>query len=369
MTFRLRAKNLFLTFPKCQEEKEVVMDRVRQMFHNSLKYAVVAREKHQDGENHLHVLIHLKRQFSTSDANFADSLSGQHGNYQACRSLKKTQEYCFKEGDYIVHGVDPIKRRKSKDGKFDLIAKEIMAGQGFQNIVNKYPGIAMIQKKKVEDFIQWNSLNLTLLQRWDWTGMKLMPQYNEETKKIVEWLNLNIQQKREFKQKQLMIIGPQNTGKTSLINALERWCRIYHIPATEDFYDLYDDNLFDLAVLDEFKASKTIQWLNLWLQGGIMNIRKKGSQYLKKKNIPTIILSNYKLHENYSKVDSSKLETLESRLEILEVSEFINIDWEEFITPRVREDDESPRSEASRTGEKIVDETMIETETDSMNSD
>lgn len=100
-----------------------------------------------------------------------------------------------------------------------------------------------------------------------------------------------------------------------------------------------------------------------------MNIRKKGSQYLKNKNIPTIILSNYKLYESYSKVDSSKLETLEARLEIIEVSEFINIDWEEYVTPRVNEDDECPRCEASRTGEKIIDESMIETESDSMNSD
>jgi len=125
------------------------------------------------------------------------------------------------------------------------------------------------------------------------------------------------------------------------VNQLEKWCRIYQIPATEDFYDLYEDGMYDLAVLDEFKASKTIQWLNLWLQGGMMNIRKKGAQVLKKENIPTIILSNYELHESYHKVELSKLETLESRLDIVRVSEFINIDWGEWNTPRVESEDES----------------------------
>lgn len=59
---------------------------------------------------------------------------------------------------------------------------------------------------------------------------------------------------------------------------------------------------------------------------------------MKMKNLPVIILSNYLLEDAYKNSDEEKLETLRSRLEIVEVQEFIDIDWEEFNTPRVEEE-------------------------------
>lgn len=83
--------------------------------------------------------------------------------------------------------------------------------------------------------------------------------------------------------------------------------------------------MFKLTVLDEFKATKTIQWLNQWLQGSPMPIRKKGSQSIKTDNLPVIILSNYSIEECYSKASHDKIESLKARLEIVSVSEFITI--------------------------------------------
>ena len=56
-----------------------------------------------------------------------------------------------------------------------------------------------------------------------------------------------------------------------------------------------------------------------------MTLRQKGSQFIKKKNIPTIIVSNYSLRECYMKVPDEKLETLERRLVIINVTSPINI--------------------------------------------
>ena len=120
---------------------------------------------------------------------------------------------------------------------------------------------------------------------------------------------------------------------------------------TEDFYDFYADKDYHLCVLDEFKATKTIQFLNLWLQGCTMNIRKKGSQALKVSNIPTIILSNYSLDECYSKtlkhknvdgeivserVVNDKLDTLKGRLCIVELWNPIEVN-DIIITPLFQE--------------------------------
>lgn len=96
------------------------------------------------------------------------------------------------------------------------------------------------------------------------------------------------------------------------------------MPLLEDFYDFYFDEKFDLVVLDEFKGQKTIQFLNLWLQGGDMTIRKKGSQYIKRKNLPMIILSNYSLDDCYK--DQLKLSTLRARLLEIALTSPIDLD-------------------------------------------
>lgn len=111
--------------------------------------------------------------------------------------------------------------------------------------------------------------------------------------------------------------------------SLEKYFRTFPIPLTEDFIDGYDDDDFDLAVLDEFKGHKTMQWLNLWCQGSMTNFRVKGSQVIKKKHIPTIIISNYNLEECYSKAGEERLDPLRRRLEIVEVLEPINIPFQQ----------------------------------------
>ena len=97
------------------------------------------------------------------------------------------------------------------------------------------------------------------------------------------------------------------------------------MPTSEDFYDSYNEEFHDLVVMDEFRAQKTIQFLNQWLQGSIMSVRKKGSQGEKKKNLPMIILSNYSLESAFSKSSSEKLDTLRCRLEIVEVETRLNL--------------------------------------------
>lgn len=110
-----------------------------------------------------------------------------------------------------------------------------------------------------------------------------------------------------------------------MIELLSAYLSIYYIPTDESFYDHWDDANYDLAVLDEFRGQKTVQWLNLWLQGGVMCLPKKGSQYIKKYNVPTIILSNYELADIYKKAN---YDSLEARLEIVYVNDFIKITFD-----------------------------------------
>lgn len=115
-------------------------------------------------------------------------------------------------------------------------------------------------------------------------------------------------------------------GKTSLTVALRQFFSIYLVPLHEDFNCTYDDDIYDLAVMDEFKGNKTIQWMNNWLDGTPMLLKRKStSGFTKLFNIPTIVLSNYPLRECYPNVDSLRFATVERRFVQVHVDTPINV--------------------------------------------
>lgn len=140
-------------------------------------------------------------------------------------------------------------------------------------------------------------------------------------------MNLTSNTPRSFKQPQLWLYGPTNIGKSTLINNLEKYFRIYHIP-TEDWYCEYKDNDYDIAVLDEYCGSKTIGFLNKWLEGGTFPLRQRNkASYNKKQNIPTIICSNLSPSELYQKCAAVQIDALVARLCIVFSNDRIDFEY------------------------------------------
>jgi hypothetical protein len=251
------------------------------------------------------------------------------------KSVKGTIQYLQKEDKKpLIYGDVPLNLEDSRVAKSDLVAKMIVSGSNLQEIANTYPGYFMLNKKKIEDFVSFTSLRC---QRESLLPMKLPILYtgsHQATKNIVDWLNTNLRVSRKFKSKQLWIHGPTNYRKTSLLMTISEHMMIYPIPLREDFYDSYDEDVHEIAVFDEFKGQKTIQFLNLFLQGSIMTLAKKGSQYLKKKNIPVIILSNYAPNECYK----VPVDTLLSRIDVLALDEPIDLDNMNWNPPEPQPD-------------------------------
>jgi len=91
---------------------------------------------------------------------------------------------------------------------------------------------------------------------------------------------------------------------------------------SEDFYDGFADEGFDLIVLDEFRAQKTIQFMNSFVEGAPIYLRTKGGQTLKKKNLPVVVCSNYLPEQAYHNVQESNPEVIRAfnrRFELVEV--------------------------------------------------
>ena len=131
------------------------------------------------------------------------------------------------------------------------------------------PAYVLRNKRKVEEYISYQEDKRQRTEKKKpWLGCEGPNNYQDA--EIAKWLNDNLGKPRKFKQPQLFISGPKNMGKTTLIEQLREYFNIYDIPLNEDFYDFYADNRYDLAVIDEFKGQKPIQWLNLFLLIGIV---------------------------------------------------------------------------------------------------
>ncbi len=337
-----------------------------------VKWMVVCREKHEDGELHYHMGLQTKKMVSSRDPKLFDGLMSKHGNYMKMKgTTKQCIKYLTKGDDYEAYGIDVesvmTKRKAQGDDCVDMIKE----GKSLAEIWEKLPLFVLSNKRKVQECIAFDrSLKRQRIEE-EWKGLDIQQlrttEHNEAERRIAQWLDDNLMQPREFKQKQLYIWGDTNLGKTTLANTLQLYARIYSIPREEDFYDFYDDNRYDLAILDEFKASKTIQWMNEWLQGAPMVLRAKGFQIEKAQNVPTIILSNFALEDIYCHVEDNKLDTLRGRLEIVHVETFLNIDIKELQKKEesVTSDEEL---EVIRLAERVAEE-IVEIEGDSQVSD
>lgn len=319
-TFRLQCKCFYGTWPQCELSPQDCLDNATRLL-PEFEWAVVAKEAHKDGTPHLHGIFYFKEKCNIQNANATlDLICMKHGNYQGAKSPKKVLRYVCKDNNYVTFGDVPT---WTETKLTDQVAKMLMDGKSYQEVKEAYPGFTLLHKRKIEDFAGecQRKRACDSLQVWEapvYTGND----YNVML--IAEWLRTNIRQSRKPRQPQLFISGIPGVGKTRLISQLSTFLRVYHIPREEDFYDFWENGLYDVAVLDEFKAHKRLQWMNNWLDGSVINLRQKGSQILKMQNIPTIILSNFLPEEQYKK-DSVARDAFLQRITCSHVVEEFNL--------------------------------------------
>lgn len=293
--FRLAGKVFFLTWPQNDVAKEQLLDRVVALW-SDLAFAVVAAETHKSGEPHLHVIVGFNARKDIKDANAVlDPLTGKHGNYQTAKSAKKVLRYVCKDGQYVTFGEVPD--FSEKIGKLDEIAKLVSSGSTMADINKLHPGTVLLQKRKIEDYIGWTKRQKL--------SESLIPfslpvvDVDGPTSALVDWMRNNILVPRLPRQKQLWLYGPPGIGKTRFIGQIRQRLRVYDMPRDEDFYDAYEDGLYDLVVLDEYKHQKRLQFMNAWCDGQPLPLRQKGCQTVKNDNLPLIVCSNFSPEECY----------------------------------------------------------------------
>lgn len=255
-------------------KKEVAIQRIENKFQQELKGYIVCEEAHADGTPHLHVFLSFHKRRNIRQPDYFDFIADKHGNYQVCRSAKNSIQYVTKAGNYIAKGVDVEQVKKEKTS--DKVARLIDEGKTLAEVKEEESGYFLMNKRKIEDYATWIECEKAKKSKIDWIPPKL-DGLTGANLQIAEWICKNIRQTRSFKAPQLFITGKPNLGKTSLVEWLKKSLSVYLFPMEEEFYDHYTDT-DDLVVLDEFKGQKKITFLNEFLQGSTMSIRKKGTQ-------------------------------------------------------------------------------------------
>ncbi len=334
--FQLSGRHLYLTYPRCQADPKAVNDKIVESL--DPEWSITCREQHEpdeyheDGEElHIHCVLRLKRKRNWSSQSCLDYLTGQHGNYQICRNVRDVVKYVTKGDQFVEHGVRATdflesarKRQRCVDTKGTQVCRIIDEGGTLEDVRKMDPGFFMHNMRKIKEYTSYLDNLKGLQDKEDWTEIVMQHNFPAE-EKIITWLNLNIKKERPFKQAQLWVHGVKNTGKTQLIMWLEKHLRVYHIPRN-GWDDMYNDRDYDVAVIDEFKGTKTITWMNLFCQGGATPLQRRGiPDYIKRKNIPIIVLSNMDILGAYPNSDEVMLEALKYRF--LEVE----IPWDQTI--------------------------------------
>lgn len=295
---RTSASLWFLTYPQNETDPAVAMDRLKQIKYGVL-WAIVSREIHQDGNHHLHIVVQFSKRIFVRDLNpIFDPIANKHGNYTVVRNLQASIRYVKKE-DFqpITFGKVPEKKPKTaKQLKSDIIAGKLRSGQTIQDIDKEEGGFVLNNLKKILQYQAFLMIHgQTRLTATHQVTLEIGPTGNEAERTVHTWLLENMGKRdRPLKTKQLYIQGPSNHNKTGLVKKLGEFYKYYPMSPEETFDDHYNDETYDLVILDEFSArcKRSPQSLNAFSDGSLYIVPQKGSQYMKRINLPMIILSN-----------------------------------------------------------------------------
>lgn len=345
--YKFSGTGLYATWPQCETSKEKVMANINLSWWNWCQFIVISEEDHKDGTPHLHAYIKFKTKRHFTGCHFADFLvkteqfpRGKHGNYRMVKKPEGCFRYVIKGGKFIWKGTLPkrfqaiLKGDAPKEKKVTLedLCEKIKSGElTYDQIVLQHGKAAMLYGRRLQEYeMQVKALQEKPLKKFPGFDVEAPYLYEEiedddlrkQVQKIFRWVNDNVGNfQRALRQEQMYIWGPGGIGKSSLLECLEEYFRVYELPMTEDFMDKWKND-FDLIKVDEWNGSKPITFMNRLLDGQRMEMKKKGVTSITK-NVKTAVMicSNKAPGDCYAGVKAwMQVEAFKSRLIVADLS-------------------------------------------------
>lgn len=102
--FKFDSQSFFLTYAQCDLEIQTLYDWLASL--QTLVWCRIAKEKHADGQPHLHAVGRYQKRVQTRNARHFD-IQGFHPNIQGVRSVLKSLAYVAKDGEFTDFGPVP----------------------------------------------------------------------------------------------------------------------------------------------------------------------------------------------------------------------------------------------------------------------
>ena len=210
--FRINSKKFFLTFPQCDVEPSLALERI--LDKECVEWVVVAQENHKEDGLHLHICFELTKKKNVTRQDYFDYTVGAHGNYQSMRNPNRCLEYVTKDGNYVAHGIDVTAKLKAAKAKtsygFECCAREIQSGRSVYEIAKDHPGFVCANRIKLIGFQNWWRMETVSEPATTWQNVQVhaLNRSMFAVHNVVDWLNTNVKRDRVFKQKQLWLYGP-----------------------------------------------------------------------------------------------------------------------------------------------------------------
>ena len=312
---------------------------IKSQFQRGLHYYHIALQRHANGVPHLDILLIYPQSLAVRLTHFDYLL--KHGNITTYRKLNTAiLDYGRKEDKAALSNLPMTKVSQSGESIHQLVEVQELKADPYAYLYREMCNDPLhfnlqeyVKKNQLSEHISnWASIktklrdmqtaaaNLTLKQK---PGFKLItrqlitqsltPQELvifdswKGYQIIVDYLNQIVTHgyRRPLKTMNLLITGPPNAGKTSLIesdlnhthNCIERYCSIYPMSA-KTWWPNYKSQVYQLISWNQAKlTSFSYDTILKVLEGSKVDLPQKGSSTLKYDNPLVIMTSNMTLEE------------------------------------------------------------------------
>ena len=322
-----------LILQRLKHRPQLKTSSIKSQFQRGLRYYHIAVQRHANGVPHLDILLVYDKSIQRQLVDFDFLL--KHGDITTYRKLNSAiLDYGKKQDKEALSNLPPdkvlpsgqsvnqlIEVQELKNDPYLYLQKQMLKDplhfnlEQYVRINNLDPYISSWSsiKTKLKDmqtaaanlklkskpgfkFISrgliQSQLTLQQLKTFDsWKGYQI----------IVDYLNQIITHGclRPFKSRQLFLVGPPNTGKTSLVRQVQKYCAVYHMDVSTWFPN-YRDGVYKLIFWDQFKLKGGMSHTDLlkFLQGSPMDLQYKGGSSLRQDNQLIVMTSNMTLQQH-----------------------------------------------------------------------
>lgn len=244
-TFRACAKTFLLTYPKCDEPKEAIMDF---LLKKGASEVIVAREEHLDGSPHIHAFVEFEKRKDIVDCRYFD-VNKFHANFGKDTTFGKKSKkaskvdmikYVIKGGDYIEFNIDARSYLNARESHTAYVCKKLITGKcTIPELIEEDPAMLM---------------NITTLQ-----------------KSLAVYKNLKALESYPGKRESYWIWGKPGIGKSYYIR--HKYPDAY-LKAMNKWWDGYMCQ--DVVILEEFETDTLGHYLKLWTDQTLFPAEIKG---------------------------------------------------------------------------------------------